>query len=215
MSVHIYKNNPNPNSKKVSKLLVQGTDMFILYTYVFTNLPLIYKTMMSRVLNSSFNNVNIVRTRSRFTSSKKRMFSCAQCGKAKTKSKMKVHMLTEHSTRAKRVKNNRAKGKGSESVGMETNVPLTYEVQTTDVRKVEERILTDVREPENTSPISIVTEDLRSKISVVNTDPKEPPKELLQDNPSANKKIKLIPMNLKSMKKKEKNQTNKEHQNKY
>ena len=174
--------------------------------------------MMSRVLDSSFNNVNIVRTRSRFTSSKKRMFSCAQCGKAKTKSKMKVHMLTEHSTRAKRVKNNRAKGKGSESVGMETNVPLTYEVQTTDVRKVEERILTDVREPENTSPISIVTEDLRSKISVVNTDPKEPPKELLQvtlDNPSANKKIKLIPMNLKSMKKKEKNQTNKEHQNKY
>ena len=83
---------------------------------------------------------------------------------------------------------------------METNVPLTYEVRTTDVRKVEERILTDVREPENTSPISILTEDLRSKIFVVSTDPKEPPKELLQDNPSANKKIKLIPMNLKSMK---------------
>ena len=139
------------------------------------------------------------------------MFSCAQCGKAKTKSKMKVHMLTEHSTRAKRVKNNRAKGKGSESVGMETNVPLTYEVRTTDVRKVEERILTDVREPENTSPISIVTEDLRSKISVVNTDPKEPPKELLQvtlDNPSANKKDKVDTNEPENHEEEGKNQTN-------
>ena len=40
MTVHIYKNNMNPNSKKVSELLVQGTDMFILYTNMQKWLPM-------------------------------------------------------------------------------------------------------------------------------------------------------------------------------
>ena len=40
MTVHIYKNNLNPNSKKVSKLLVQGSNMFILYTDMQIWLPM-------------------------------------------------------------------------------------------------------------------------------------------------------------------------------
>ena len=36
ITVHIYKNNANNNSKRVSKLLVQGSDISSLYSYVFT-----------------------------------------------------------------------------------------------------------------------------------------------------------------------------------
>ena len=86
VTVHIYN---NPKNKKGSKLMIQGSRQSILCSYVFNELPKIYKLVTAN--KPTFLQSNIIM--------KNKPVKCAQCKFKSTLMQMKMRLKTVHGSR--------------------------------------------------------------------------------------------------------------------
>ena len=96
ITVHIYN---KPKNKKASKLLIQGGSKALICVFVFTVLPIIYKTVCE-------NKSNMIDSQEQTTT--KSMVKCGQCRVKATMTGMKMHLRTAHSNAKPQVKTRNA-----------------------------------------------------------------------------------------------------------